>query len=111
MESLIGIIGAGPAGCALACFLKEKNIDCLVFDDQQTPDIIVGESLAPAIIPLLRRLKIEDRVAEISQLKQGAGLRHNNGNRVNFRFQHFSKKYPDYSYNIPRPKFDEILRM
>ncbi len=110
MKSLIGIIGAGPAGCALACFLKEKNIDCIVFDEQQTPDIIVGESLTPAIIPLLRRLKIENRVAEVSQLKQGAGIRHNNGNRVNFRFRHFGKKYPDYSYNIPRPKFDGIMR-
>ncbi len=110
MNTLIGIIGAGPAGCALACFLKEKNIDCIVFDDQLSPDNIVGESLVPAIIPIFRRLGIEDRIATESQRKYGAAFRHHNGNRIDFRFEQFGKKYPDYSYNVPRPKFDQIMR-
>ncbi len=110
MTKFIGIIGAGPAGCALACFLKEKNIDCVVFDDNHTPDIIVGESLVSAIIPLLRRLGIEKRVAEVSTVKLGAALRHENGNRVDFKFKRFGFKYPSYSYNVSRPEFDLIMR-
>ena len=110
MSQLIGIIGAGPAGCALACFLQEKDINCIIFDDGKTPDLIVGESLVSAIIPLLQRLGIEDRIAEISQIKLGAALRHKNGTRVDFRFQSFNKAFPDYAYNVPRPAFDNILK-
>lgn len=110
MNQTIGIIGAGPAGCALACLLQEKNIDCIVFDSGKTPDLIVGESLVSAIVPILRQLGIEQRVAEISHIKHGAALRHPNGARVDFKFQRFGKKYPDYSYNVPRPAFDNILR-
>ena len=110
MNYTVGIIGAGPAGCTLACFLQEKKIDCVVFDDGKTPDLIVGESLVSAIIPVLRRLGIEQRVAEISQIKHGAALRHKNGTRVDFRFQAFGKNYPDYAYNVLRPDFDNILK-
>lgn len=110
MIKQVAIIGAGPAGCALACFLTERNIDCLVFDNERTPELLVGESLVPAVIPILRRLGIEDSVASVSHIKRGAALRHGNGNRVDFEFQTFGKQYPNYSYNIPRPQFDRIVR-
>jgi len=110
MIKQVAIIGAGPAGCALACFLKERKIDCLVFDKNKSPSVIVGESLVPAVIPILQRLGIEDRVAAVSQLKRGAALRHGNGNRMDFEFQAFGREYPNYSYNIPRPQFDHIVR-
>lgn len=110
MFKQVAIIGAGPAGCALACFLKARNIDCLVFDSDKTPELLVGESLVPAVIPILRRLGIEDEVAAVSHIKRGAALRHGNGNRVDFEFQAFGADYPNYSYNIPRPQFDQIVR-
>lgn len=111
MISSVAIIGAGPSGCALACFLKMRNIACVVYDSDKTPDLMVGESLVPAAIPILRRLGIEDRVAEISHIKRGAALRHGgNGNRVDFAFQKFGKEFPDYSYNVPRPQFDKLLK-
>ena len=110
MINQVAIIGAGPSGCALACFLQQRGIDCLVFDNNKTPELLVGESLVPAVIPILRRLGIEDRVAAISHIKRGAALRHGNGVRVDFEFQPFGRIYPDYSYNIPRPQFDRVLR-
>lgn len=110
MNKPIVIIGAGPAGCALACMLAIRNIDCLVFDDDKKPELLVGESQISAVVPILRRLGIEDEVAKISTVKHGAAFRHGNGNRVDFRFRRFGFKYPDYSYNIPRPAFDTILR-
>jgi len=110
MIERVAIIGAGPAGCTLACFLQERGIDCLVFDSDQTPRLLVGESMVPAVVPILRRLNIEDQVAAVSQIKRGAALRHGNGNRVDFEFQAFGKEYPNYSYNIPRPQFDRIIR-
>lgn len=106
---LIGIIGAGPAGCALACFLAQRDIECIVFDSQKRPELVVGESLVPAAVPHLRRLGIEQQVAAISAKKRGAALRHASGLRVDFKFRQFSKTIPDYSYNIPRPEFDLTL--
>lgn len=105
----IGIIGAGPAGSALACFLAQRGVECIIFDNQKRPSLIVGESLVPAAVPLLQRLGIEDEVAAMSALKRGAALRHVSGTRVDFRFRRFSRTIPNYSYNIPRPEFDELL--
>lgn len=110
MLERVAIIGAGPSGCALACFLQTRGIDVVVFEANKKPNLLVGESLVPAVIPILRRLGIEERVSEISHIKRGAALRHGNGNRVDFAFQNFGRKFPDYSYNIPRPQFDSILR-
>lgn len=110
MTPVIAIIGAGPAGCALACFLQQRGTDCLVFDDDKRPGLLVGESLVSAAIPILRRLGVEEAVAEISMRKPGASLRHENGNRVDFQFNDFGQAAPGYAYNIPRPQFDKILR-
>ncbi len=111
MSETIAIIGAGPAGCALACFLVERGIECLVFDDEKKPSLLVGESLVPAAIPIIQRLGVESEVAAISALKLGAALRHGSGSpRVDFAFQKIGKGIPEYAYNIPRPQFDKILR-
>jgi len=110
MIERVAIVGAGPSGCALACFLKTRGVDVVVFDNNKKPNLLVGESLVPAVIPILRRLGIEDKVAEVSRVKRGAALRHGNGNRVDFEFQKFGREFPNYSYNIPRPEFDAIVR-
>ncbi len=107
----VAIIGGGPAGCALACFLAERSIECMIFDDNKRPALIVGESLIPAAIPIIRRLGIEQEIAKFSELKKGAGLRHGSGSpRVDFEFQKSANGTPDYAYNIPRAQFDAVLR-
>ena len=111
MSQTIAIIGAGPAGCALACLLAQRGVECLVFDDARKPSLLVGESLVPAAIPILRRLGIEPEVAAISSLKKGAALRHGSGEpRVDFAFQKLGNGVPEHAYNIPRPEFDALLR-
>ena len=50
----VAIIGGGPSGCALATLLKRKGFTVAVFYLEKRPEIIVGESLVPAIIPMLR---------------------------------------------------------
>ncbi len=52
----VGIIGAGPAGLALASFLALRGLAATVFDDAKRPDLLVGEPLVPGIVPVLRRL-------------------------------------------------------
>ncbi len=110
MVRSIAIIGAGPSGCALACFLQQRGVTTTVYDNDKTPSLLVGESLVPAAIPILQRLGIEERVAAVSRIKRGAALRHAEDSRVDFEFQKFGRRYPDYSYNVPRPEFDRIIK-
>ena len=56
----MAIIGAGPAGCTLACLLALRGMKPIVFDDDKRPELLVGESLIPSVIPVLRKLGIED---------------------------------------------------
>jgi flavin-dependent dehydrogenase len=106
----IAIIGAGPAGCTLAALLAEAGISVVVFDDEKRPSLLVGESLVPAIIPYLRQLGIEDRVADISMKKPGVSFLHQEGLEMHFNFQTVAGVLPTYAYNVPRPGFDDLIR-
>lgn len=106
----IAIIGAGPAGCTLAALLAKQNVPVVVFDDEKRPDLLVGESLIPAIIPFLRELGIEDRVAAFAMRKPGASFLHREGLEMHFDFRSVEGVLPTYSYNVPRPQFDDLIR-
>jgi len=104
------ILGAGPAGSTLAALLAEQNIPVVVFDDEKRPDLLVGESLVPAVIPILRTLGIEDRVAAISRYKPGTSFIHREELEMHFNFRSVEGLLPTYAYNVPRPQFDDLIR-
>ncbi|WP_395744319.1 NAD(P)/FAD-dependent oxidoreductase [Prosthecobacter sp.] len=106
----IAILGAGPAGSALAAMLARQGIQPLVYDDEKRPALLVGESLIPAIVAILQRMGIEDRVAAISQFKPGASFIHHLGPKMNFHFKSVEGRLPPYAYNVPRPGFDDVLK-
>ncbi len=110
-EIEIAIVGSGPAGCTLAALLAQRGIRTVVFDDDKRPELLVGESLLPRVVSLMRRLGIEDRVKEFSQHKPGVGFIAREGSRLDFFFpQKAIKGMPNYAYNIPRPEYDNLLR-
>lgn len=106
----LAILGAGPAGSTLAALLSLRGFKVLVFDDAKRPELLVGESLVPATVPVMRRLGIEERVASYSQRKPGVSFLHREGTRIDFHFGPIAKCLPTYAYNIPRPQFDDTLR-
>ena len=55
----VAIVGAGPAGSALAILLAREGAAVTLFDDGRRPELLVGESLVPAVIPILQRLDLE----------------------------------------------------
>jgi flavin-dependent dehydrogenase len=107
---IVGIIGSGPAGATLASLLALKGVAVTIFDDGRRPDLIVGESLIPAVVPVLRRLGLEERAAAICQVKPGVSFTFGVDEQVEFCFQslaHYGG--PTYAYNAPRPAFDRLF--
>lgn len=105
----VAIVGCGPAGATLASLLAARGLDVAVFNGGKRPPLLVGESLIPAIIPLLRALGVEDEVAAMAQVKPGATFFWQQDWPVVFDFKSVDGILPTYAYNVPRPAFDKIL--
>ena len=105
----IAIIGGGPSGCSLATLLKRKGYIVAVFHLEKRPEIIVGESLVPAIIPYLRKLGVEDEVKTYSTYKPGASVWVNKDEEATSPFSFGGGGLPPYAYNVPRIKFDKTI--
>ena len=105
----IAIIGGGPSGCALATLLKRKGFQVAVFYLEKRPEIIVGESLVPAIIPMLRALGVEDEVKTYSTYKPGASVWVSKDEEATSPFSYGGGNLPPYAYNVPRIKFDKTI--
>jgi hypothetical protein len=105
----VAIIGGGPSGCALATLLKRKGYKVAVFYLEKRPEIIVGESLVPAIIPMLRELGVEDEVKSYSTYKPGASVWVSKNEEATSPFSYGGGNLPPYAYNVPRVKFDKTI--
>jgi len=105
----VAIVGGGPAGNTLATFLSEAGFDVTLFDDGERPELIVGESTLPAMVPTLRRLGIEEKVAETSVVKPGASFVFRDHQYVQFCFTSVEGKLPTYAYNVNRTVFDQLV--
>ncbi|PWU22325.1 MAG: hypothetical protein C5B48_10200 [Candidatus Rokuibacteriota bacterium] len=105
----VAILGGGPAGSALAILLCRQGAEVTLFDDGRRPELLVGESLVPAVIPILGRLGVEPETASVGLVKPGVSLIWSPRDRFTFSFARFSPAVPPYAYNIPRPQFDEVL--
>lgn len=107
--SRVAIVGGGPAGAALATHLRRKQVTVALFDLGRRPDLLVGESLVPALVPLLRELGIEEEIAAISTYKPGATFYTTPDQESSFFFNRAGKGSPTYAYNSPRAEFDSLL--
>ena len=105
----VAIVGAGPAGSALAILLARQGGDVTLFDDGRRPELLVGESLVPAVVPILRRLGLEEETASFSRVKPGVSFIWSPTDRLSVTFKRFAPAVFPYAYNIPRPHFDEAL--
>jgi len=63
----------------------------------------------PAVIPILKRLGIEEETAMLGVLKPGVSFVWSPTDRFSFTFARFAPAVPSYAYNIPRPRFDDAL--
>jgi len=105
----VAIVGAGPSGSALAILLARQGARVTLFDDGRRPELLVGESLVPAVIPILRRLGLEEETASFSRVKPGVSFIWSPTDRFSFAFARFAPGVFPYAYNIPRPRFDDAM--
>jgi flavin-dependent dehydrogenase len=105
----VAILGGGPAASTLATVLARNGVRVAILHRPRSVPLVVGESLVPAIIPMLRMLGVEDEVRSYSTLKPGATF--NIGATVNFSFSfgQLGGGLPRYAYNVPRDRFDDTL--
>ena len=106
---MIGIIGGGPAGSTLGALLARAGKKVIMFNPSKRPELIVGESLLPAIIPILQQLGVEEKVAEFSVHKPGATVTLNKDESVSAFFKDAKGNLPPYAYNTPRNLFDQVI--
>ena len=105
----VAIIGGGPSGSALAIKLARSGIRTAIFHSGKRPELIVGESLIPAVIPIIRDLGIEDAMKPFSVFKPGATVWLSKDERASIVFSQANGDLPPYAYQTPRDKFDELL--
>ncbi len=105
----VAILGAGPAASTLAILLARAGKRVALFHRPTTAPLMVGESLVPAIIPMLQQLGVEDEVRGYSMLKPGATFNLSDEVNFTFFFKQLTGRTARYAYNVPRDRFDGTL--
>jgi hypothetical protein len=103
------ILGGGPAGAALGCLLAKKGVAVGIYHTDKRPPLIVGESLLPAVVPMLRELGVEDEVKKFSVHKPGATVCLSVQEVISAFFSWADGTLPDYAYNTQRDLFDQTI--
>jgi flavin-dependent dehydrogenase len=106
----VAVIGGGPVGSALATYLADAGLRVAMFQRGKRPEVLVGESLVPAIVPYLQKLGVEEEVASYSVYKPGASFTFTLERKQSFRFDQVRGGKNRYAYNVPRAEFDATLR-
>lgn len=104
------VVGGGPAGSTAATFLARGGLRVAIAEREIFPRFHVGESLLPAMMPLLDRLGVRERVERHGFLiKYGAAF-HDQESDLEYRFYfREGQPWPNHSYEVPRAEFDQIL--
>jgi flavin-dependent dehydrogenase len=104
------VVGGGPGGSTAATFLARGGLRVAIAEREAFPRFHVGESLLPAMMPVLDRLGVRERVERHGFLiKYGAAF-HDQESDLEYRFYfREGKPWPPHSYEVPRSEFDQIL--
>ena len=103
------IIGAGPAGSVAASNLCRYGYRVLIIEKTIFPRFMIGESLLPQCMDILQESELLDSVHQQNfQKKNGAIFFRGNESQV-FEFAEQHTKGWNYTYQVPRAHFDQVL--
>lgn len=119
------IAGGGPAGSTLAALLARAGLKTVLLEAEHFPRHHIGESLVPAVMPVLTETGALERVASAGfPVKRGAcwtttsPFPHSRDKQGKRPFRHVTMHFnerarPDaevtYTYHVERAKFDLLL--
>jgi flavin-dependent dehydrogenase len=103
------IIGAGPSGAMAASMLQREGFKLLVVEKQLFPRFVIGESMLPRAMDLLREADLLEAVEKQNfMVKTGAVFRRG-CESCDFNFSSQSGDGWAYTYQVPRAEFDKAL--
>jgi flavin-dependent dehydrogenase len=107
----VAVIGGGPAGAAAATQLAKAGLKVAILEKEKFPRFAVGESLLPHGNELLREIGVWPRLEKAGFLrKYGAEFCSGDKSRLRrFWFRQNLGQSCEYSYQVERSSFDEIL--
>jgi flavin-dependent dehydrogenase len=109
MDVDVLIIGAGPAGAIAAAHLQRAGCRLLVVEKHVFPRFVIGESLLPHTMDLLKEVGLLEAVEKCDFMKK-TGAVFMRGNQVcNFDFANQSGAGWQYTYQVPRAEFDKAI--
>jgi FADH2 O2-dependent halogenase len=106
------IIGGGPAGAALGCYLSKAGISNIIFESSMYPRAHVGESLVTSTTRVFEEIGfLETMEKEGFVKKHGASWHAPAGREFSIEFREFPQPgiHQDYTYHVDRSKFDLLL--
>jgi geranylgeranyl reductase family protein len=101
------VVGAGPAGAALALFLRQRGRDVLLIDEARFPrDKVCGEGVSPEAWRLLGALGLADSVARLEPWPlRGMAVTSPDGTRFEGRYAGAARP----GFAARRQLFDHVL--
>jgi flavin-dependent dehydrogenase len=112
MEQVV-IIGGGPAGSALACYLAQAGIASLILEGANHPRPHVGESLVPSTTRQFRDLGFLPTMEREGFIRKYGASWHppTRGGHLAVLFSEFPQRgvEQDYTYHVDRGRFDLLL--
>jgi flavin-dependent dehydrogenase len=106
----VAVIGGGPGGSTTAGFLARGGLSVVLFERERFPRLRVGESLLPAMLPLLDRLGARDAVERHGFLVKHGATFYDQESGQEHRFYFLEgKPWPPYAFQVPRAEFDTVL--
>ncbi len=103
------VIGAGPSGCVAASYLKNNNINVKIVEKSKFPRYVIGESLLPRCMDHFEEVGLLDALkAQNYEVKRGARFLRK-GEVCNFDFSEKHSEGWDWTWQVPRAHFDNVL--
>lgn len=113
MSTDVIIIGGGPAGSALGCYLSMAGISNVILEKALHPRPHVGESLVPITTRYFKELGVIPTLNNGGYVRKYGAAWHPPSGRdvVSIRFREIPQAGVDqgYSYHVDRSKFDLML--
>jgi flavin-dependent dehydrogenase len=106
------IVGAGPAGSTAAAFARQQGLRVALAEKEAFPRFKIGESLLPHGNHLLRETGVWPKIEAAGFIKKfGAYFYLGSGEaQKEVIFSEGIVRGLDYTYQVERARFDEILR-